>query len=279
MEGKRVLIIDGDGAFAEGVRGMLAGEIAGEFVMAGSLGEARRAAAEGECHGIILELDLPDSRGLGTLEAVVRSCPETPVVVLTGNSDRETARTAMKAGAQEYLLKERATRDALVRSLSNAIERKGLENIIRRNESRFHGMVENMRDVVFRCAIRPELGFEFVNRAVKELTGYPPAAFYADPGLLLRLTHPEDRHMVEDLLAGMGRWDRPVMVRIVRKDGRVVHSHVRLRVLRNAGGKLAAVEGVVREMPGDGRGPGPSRSRRRGRGRKTAPKAPVRGKG
>lgn len=55
---------------------------------------------------ILLDLDLPDSRGLDTLKAVKVVAPDTPVVVMSALSDRETAIAAIRLGAQEYINKQ-----------------------------------------------------------------------------------------------------------------------------------------------------------------------------
>ena len=38
--------------------------------------------------------------------------------------------------------------------------------------------------------------FEFVSPSIEAVMGFPPAAFYADPGLMERLVHPDDRHLL-----------------------------------------------------------------------------------
>ena len=54
---------------------------------------------------VLLDLQLPDSDGLDGFEWVRRSHPEVPVIVLTGNRDREIGLEAVRRGAQDFLLK------------------------------------------------------------------------------------------------------------------------------------------------------------------------------
>lgn len=80
---------------------------------------------------ILLDLSLPDSRGLVTLEQVHAAAPYLPVVVLTGFEDETLGLKAMQQGAQDYLLKNHIDTELLARSLSYAIERKRLESQLR----------------------------------------------------------------------------------------------------------------------------------------------------
>jgi PAS domain S-box-containing protein len=73
---------------------------------------------------ILLDLTLPDSTGLESLDAVIRNAPSLPIVVLTNTNDDELAIAAVRHGAQDYLVKRMVNQDVLVRSLRYAIERK-----------------------------------------------------------------------------------------------------------------------------------------------------------
>ena len=73
---------------------------------------------------ILLDLGLPDSQGLGTLETITSQTARVPIVVLTGLNDTEMAVKAMQAGAQDYLVKGEFAGDFLTRILRYAIERK-----------------------------------------------------------------------------------------------------------------------------------------------------------
>lgn len=72
---------------------------------------------------LLLDLMLPDSRGLDALKKVRRQSPNLPVVILTGLSDEESALEAVRQGAQDYLVKGAVDPRLLRRVLSYAIER------------------------------------------------------------------------------------------------------------------------------------------------------------
>ncbi|MCF7855706.1 MAG: hybrid sensor histidine kinase/response regulator [Candidatus Pacebacteria bacterium] len=81
---------------------------------------------------VILDLNLPDSAGLETYSKVQKHHPALPVVVLTGYDDQQFATLALQQGAQDYLVKGSVGHGLLVRSLLYAIERKRIEERLRR---------------------------------------------------------------------------------------------------------------------------------------------------
>ncbi len=60
---------------------------------------------------ILLDLGLPDSQGLNTLDTVILDAPQIPVIVLTGLNNADLAVQAVHAGAQDYLAKGEFTSD------------------------------------------------------------------------------------------------------------------------------------------------------------------------
>ncbi|MGB3237278.1 MAG: hybrid sensor histidine kinase/response regulator [Geitlerinemataceae cyanobacterium] len=73
---------------------------------------------------ILLDLTLPDSQGLTSLEPLMRQAPNLPIVVLTNTNDDTLAIEAVRLGAQDYLVKRQVNPELLVRSVCYAIERK-----------------------------------------------------------------------------------------------------------------------------------------------------------
>jgi len=73
---------------------------------------------------VLLDLGLPDSRGLETVDRVCQAIPHIPVVVLTVLADEETGVEAIKKGASDYLVKSNYFSDLLVRTIRYSLERK-----------------------------------------------------------------------------------------------------------------------------------------------------------
>ena len=72
----------------------------------------------------LLDLTLPDSDGLASLDVLIGQVPSLPIVVLTNTNDGDLALEAVRHGAQDYLIKRQVSLDILVRSIRYAIERK-----------------------------------------------------------------------------------------------------------------------------------------------------------
>ncbi|MCP4448213.1 MAG: EAL domain-containing protein [Myxococcales bacterium] len=93
----------------------------------GRLGAGMMRLRDGSYEVVVADLSLPDSRGLDTVAGLRRTAPELPIVVMSGTQDEELAIQAVKAGAQDYLVKSEVTDQSLWRTLRYAVERKNTE--------------------------------------------------------------------------------------------------------------------------------------------------------
>src|ERR1035438_2391595 len=57
---------------------------------------------------VVLDLSLPDCRGIETLDRLLQAAPGMPILILSNADSEETARQAVQRGAQEYLVKNQA---------------------------------------------------------------------------------------------------------------------------------------------------------------------------
>ncbi len=73
---------------------------------------------------VILDLGLPDNRGLTGVKTLMKLMPSVPVIVLTGIEDDEAAMEAISLGAQEFVSKNDLAPNSLIRSIRHAIKRK-----------------------------------------------------------------------------------------------------------------------------------------------------------
>ncbi len=139
---KLLLIIEDNPGDARLIREMLAEARDCPFHLewADQLSKGLESLAQDEFAAVLLDLSLPDSQGLETFHKAHAQAPNTPFVVLTGNSDDEVALQAVQAGAQDYLVKGEVDVDSLVRTLRYAVERARLvvqERELRQRESAF----------------------------------------------------------------------------------------------------------------------------------------------
>ena len=97
---------------------------------------------------VLLDLNLPDSEGLDTVARMHREAKDVPIIVLTGAEDEETAISAAREGAQDYLVKGRVDSNVLVRSVRYAIERKRAEAALRDSEARANKAQQQLVDAI-----------------------------------------------------------------------------------------------------------------------------------
>jgi PAS domain S-box-containing protein len=117
-----------------------------EAEWAGTIAQAFERLAQQNIDVVLLDLFLPDSEGIETFYRLHAFDPSLPVVVLTGLDDQTIALAAVKGGAQEYLVKGRASDDSVVRCLRYAIERNHAEQTLRETEHRTRLIIENSLD-------------------------------------------------------------------------------------------------------------------------------------
>lgn len=97
---------------------------------------------------ILLDLSLPDSSGLDTVDRAVGAAPRVALIVLTGLADSEIGVEAVRRGAQDYLVKGRSSPEMLVRSIRHAIERKALQQSLQEANGRLeHTVRERTADL------------------------------------------------------------------------------------------------------------------------------------
>jgi serine phosphatase RsbU (regulator of sigma subunit) len=94
-----------------------------DLVQVELLSAALERCVEDRFDVILLDLSLPDSRGLQTFFAMHAQVGESPIVVLSGHNDEQSAIKAVQAGAQDYLVKGQLNDHLLIRSIRYAIER------------------------------------------------------------------------------------------------------------------------------------------------------------
>ncbi len=94
---------------------------------------------------VLLDLNLPDARGMDLLREVLDAAQSAAVVVLTGLDDEHEGIAAVAAGAQDYLVKGQVDGSLLARSLRYSVERQRAdENARQLREAELHAR-ENMR--------------------------------------------------------------------------------------------------------------------------------------
>jgi diguanylate cyclase (GGDEF)-like protein len=123
---KRVLLIEDNPGDVRLIREMLAEGDDDLFQLdcVGRLSQGLEYLSSRSAGVVLLDLSLPDSYGFDTFLKVYAHSPKVPIIVLTGHDDQTVALSAVKTGAQDYLVKGKIDRDLLLRSMQYSIERK-----------------------------------------------------------------------------------------------------------------------------------------------------------
>ncbi len=125
----RVLLIEDNPGDARLIREMLIEKGATKFNLehVGRISEGLKRLSQDNIQVILLDLFLPDSHGLETVDRVCHAVPHLPVVVLTGIDDEALAIKAVRNGVQDYLVKGQMDGNLIMRAIRYATERKRAE--------------------------------------------------------------------------------------------------------------------------------------------------------
>ncbi|MFC7077576.1 hybrid sensor histidine kinase/response regulator [Haloarcula halophila] len=129
--------------------------------------ESLGAVADVETEGydvLLLDLGLPESTGLETLDRATEMVSDLPIIVLTGMQDRRKSMDAIERGAQDYLPKSELDGDRLVRALRYAVVRSRQQRALRRRRDQMeffnsilqHDMLNGMNVIRSRAELLTE---------------------------------------------------------------------------------------------------------------------------
>ncbi|MFP4542321.1 MAG: response regulator, partial [Opitutales bacterium] len=129
---------------------------------------------------VLLDLHLPGSRGLETLQRAQEIFSDTtPIIVLTGLNDEELGAQAMQSGAQDYLVKSDYNAALLQRTIRHSRERFKLNADLRAERARLNHILENTSEGI--VAVGGDLSVQFANRAAQRILGQSLDALVRQP--------------------------------------------------------------------------------------------------
>ena len=98
-----------------------------------TLSAAIQRLEQGDIHVILLDMDLPDCKGINTLLELRPHTAHLPIIILSGTDDERFILEALRQGAQEYLVKEKVNAALLTRTIQTARERQRI--VTQQNDS------------------------------------------------------------------------------------------------------------------------------------------------
>ena len=142
---------------------------------------------------ILTDHSLPTFGAADALRIALLETPETPVIVVTGSLDEETAAEYIKAGAADYVVKHHLERvgPAVLRALDlrrARAEQARAEEARRQGEERFRALIEHGADAV--ALVAPDGTLLFASHSIERLLGFAPAELVGHPGF--ERVHPDD---------------------------------------------------------------------------------------
>jgi diguanylate cyclase (GGDEF)-like protein/PAS domain S-box-containing protein len=130
--GKRILLIENDADETALVSAMFSNKnsYAFELICVGCMSEAEEYLAGNSVDIVLLDLGLSDPKGLEAFRRVRAAAPHVSVVLLSSLDDEPIAVRAVQAGAHDYFIKGHLESQELMLVLSNALERKKIEEVL-----------------------------------------------------------------------------------------------------------------------------------------------------
>lgn len=157
----RVLVVEDDHDYWQLVHEELseARSISLDILRVESLADAHVVLHQQQIDCVLLDLDLPDSKGLETYEGIRAHAPDVAVVVLTVTDDESLALEIVKRGAQDYLTKGESEGVLLLRCISYAVQRQRILAELQQALSK----IKTLRGLIPICAackrIRDDKGY------------------------------------------------------------------------------------------------------------------------
>src|SRR5882672_2869389 len=100
----KILLVEDDIGFAFSLRALLdrKASFTFEFVHKTSVSDSEKQLRNAHFDVILLDLSLPDSKGLATLASIRKLSRSSPIIILTGQDQEDLGVQSMHAGAQDY---------------------------------------------------------------------------------------------------------------------------------------------------------------------------------
>jgi diguanylate cyclase (GGDEF)-like protein/PAS domain S-box-containing protein len=118
---------------------------------------------------VVLDLSLPDSRGIETLEKLLEAAPGMPILILSEADSEEMGRQAVQRGAQNYLVKNQADDYRLRLAVRTIMDRRASAAMLLENEAA-NVTLDSMGEAVLRTDIHANV--TYLNRTAEKMTGW-----------------------------------------------------------------------------------------------------------
>jgi PAS domain S-box-containing protein len=211
-----------------------------DCTVSGSVSQARQALKSNQFDIIITDHSLGDGTAFDILEAA----KNTPVVVVTGAGDEETAVKAWKAGAYDYLVKD--LNQNYLKAIPITVENAIRHNMVEKKLQLLSGAVMSTDDSIYITDMQGKI--IYVNKAFCKTYGYKEEEIVGQNGNLLWIGKHQSlntRSVFQTKTAG-STWEVGFYHR--RKDDSVFPVSLSRSNIKGTNGQDVAIVGVARDI-------------------------------
>jgi PAS domain S-box-containing protein len=193
---------------------------------------------------VLSDYSMPQFNAMEAIATLKASGLDIPLIVISGTIGEETAVAALKAGALDFLVKDKLARliPAIERELGDAELRRSR----REAESRYQLLVERLPMIVYMNPVAARTSTTYVSPQIQSILRYSPEEWVADPRFWQTRLHPDDREAVMKEIERSNLTQEPVNIeyRMLARDGRVVWFHDQNVLLRDDKGQPMHWQGL-----------------------------------
>jgi PAS domain S-box-containing protein len=197
---------------------------------------------------VLLDLTLPDARGIEAVVRLQQHIERVPIIVQTGIDDEDLAVKAMQLGAEDYIVKGQVDGPMLVRTIRYALERTRTARELSDQRRRLQALLDNLPDRIY--FKNREGQFIQVNPALAHLYGFddPAKVLGKSDADFFSPEHANEARADEDEVLRTGK---PIIGKMEKEtfpDGRTTWALTTKMPLRDDSGAIVGTFGVSRDI-------------------------------
>jgi diguanylate cyclase (GGDEF)-like protein/PAS domain S-box-containing protein len=123
-----------------------------------------------------------------------------------------------------------------------------MEQKIIEDEKRLKMLADNVSDVIFRYRLAPFKKWEYISPSIEKMTGYSSVESYENPDLFFKITHPDDRQILQDIFSLKRKTGKPVQIRWVGKDGKIIWTEQNIVPVYEQKNIITLIDCIVRDI-------------------------------
>jgi diguanylate cyclase (GGDEF)-like protein/PAS domain S-box-containing protein len=209
--------------------------------------------ADGGVGAAVVDLNLPGTQGIESLDKVVQAAPDVPVLILSEGVTEETARHAVQRGADDYLVKEQADGYRLRRTVRTMMDRRTARDVALENEIS-SATLNSIGAGILRTDLHGKI--TYLNRFAESMTGWLRDEAMGRPVAdVLQLIDSTTGAAVDNAVATVMDGDNTSMATIcsidctlIRRDGVKLGIENRVTTIDDEDGKVLGVVMAFRDV-------------------------------